>query len=385
MNKTFYKLDINENNILLGNDGTYHYLYKITNIINDHFYYGVHTTNNIYDNYIGSGTRLHKAYKKYGINNFKKEILQYFETEEEMFQKEFEIVNNDLIKNDNCYNIVIGGGKSLFKQTVVKDVNGKISIISLDDPRYLSGELVGVAKDTVTVKNMQGEYLRIHKDIFKESNEFVGITTGKVIVHDKLMNTFMVDTDDPRYLSGELTFLLKTLNKDMTTVKDLNNKYLRVNKNDPRYLSGELVGVTKNKIVVYNNNHQKFIDPSELEKYEADGWKRECLNKGKCKVLKNGTLKTISAAELEKYEADGWIRTNKTKGLINIYKDNKYKKIDPSELEKYEADGWRKGCANKSCLGKIAVNKNGIKKFIDPSELEKYEADGWRKGFKPKN
>ena len=66
-----------------GNTLKYHYFYKITNNINGHFYYGVHNTNNINDGYMGSGTRLHYAYKKYGIENFSKEILKYFESRNE--------------------------------------------------------------------------------------------------------------------------------------------------------------------------------------------------------------------------------------------------------------------------------------------------------------
>ena len=47
----------------------YHYFYKITNVINNHYYYGIHSTDDLNDGYMGSGTRLHYAYKKYGIPN----------------------------------------------------------------------------------------------------------------------------------------------------------------------------------------------------------------------------------------------------------------------------------------------------------------------------
>ena len=87
----------------------YNYFYKITNNINNHFYYGVHCTDNLDDGYMGSGTRLHYAYKKYGMENFTKEILKYFDTAQEAYEYEAEIVTENLTADKNCYNISLGG------------------------------------------------------------------------------------------------------------------------------------------------------------------------------------------------------------------------------------------------------------------------------------
>ena len=87
----------------------FYFVYETKNLINGKIYIGVHSTYDINDNYLGSGFLLQKSIEKYGRENFKRTILQFFDNKEEMFLYEKEIVTNDFIKRNDTYNIKIGG------------------------------------------------------------------------------------------------------------------------------------------------------------------------------------------------------------------------------------------------------------------------------------
>lgn len=83
-----------------------HYtIYKTTNLLDGKFYIGKHQTKNLDDGYLGSGKLLKHAIKKYGIENFKKEILETFSTEAEMNAAEKRLV----ILGEMSYNLCPGG------------------------------------------------------------------------------------------------------------------------------------------------------------------------------------------------------------------------------------------------------------------------------------
>lgn len=99
-------------------------VYETTNVINKKIYVGVHKTNNPYgfDGYLGNGiyatqpytyqyakTKFQYAVKKYGPENFIRKTLAVFETEQEAYALEEEIVNESFLARDDVYNMVLGG------------------------------------------------------------------------------------------------------------------------------------------------------------------------------------------------------------------------------------------------------------------------------------
>jgi len=99
-------------------------VYKTTCILNGKFYIGQHQTDDENDSYLGSGLLLKKAIKKYGKENFIKEILYICDCKEDMNAKEAELVTEEIIKNPMCYNLAPGGqGGDLGEDAIMKSKN----------------------------------------------------------------------------------------------------------------------------------------------------------------------------------------------------------------------------------------------------------------------
>lgn len=84
-------------------------VYKTTNLVNGKIYIGVHSTNKIDDGYLGSGRIFRRALKKYGEDNFEREILFDFDSTEKAYNKERELVDKEFIERSDNYNFITGG------------------------------------------------------------------------------------------------------------------------------------------------------------------------------------------------------------------------------------------------------------------------------------
>ena len=259
----------------------YNYFYKITNNLNNHYYYGIHSTDNINDGYMGSGIRLQYAYKKYGIENFTKEILKYFGTREEAAEYEAEMVTEQLVKDNECYNCIVGGDSfNLIGMVVVYDVFEKCNkVVTQTEFKSNTDRYKGMTHGSVIVKdNGTDKFIHISVEEFK-TNPFYYKTpmTGKITAVDKQGNYFAVSIDDPRYLSGELKHIWCGRKHKEEDIEKVKKTFAKI-----KHQQGE-----KNSQFgtcwVTKDGFSKSIKKEDLEKYISEGWKkgRKCNSKNK--------------------------------------------------------------------------------------------------------
>jgi hypothetical protein len=105
-------------------------IYKTANLINGKYYIGKDSKN--YLNYLGSGIAIKKAIKKYGKENFTKEILCFCKSLEELADKEKEYITTEIINDPSSYNMILGGiggsvkgRKNILKGKTYEEIFGK--------------------------------------------------------------------------------------------------------------------------------------------------------------------------------------------------------------------------------------------------------------------
>lgn len=87
----------------------YHFIYKTTCLITGKFYVGMHSTDDLDDDYLGSGKILGYSRHKYGDENHVREILEMLPSREALKAREKEIVNETLLADPLNINLKYGG------------------------------------------------------------------------------------------------------------------------------------------------------------------------------------------------------------------------------------------------------------------------------------
>ncbi len=234
----------------------FHIVYKITNTINNKTYIGKHSTKDLDDGYLGSGVYLQRAISKYGKENFTKEILFTFNTEQEAFEKEKELVTEDVSTCPNSYNVKKGGYGGF--DFIVKnsgtpyEPGKKYRYKSIKKGTKHNAGTVAVVRDNIN--------LRIPQEEFNKGRD-VGQTTGKSFAINISTNlTEYVDNTDPRWKTGEL----KGNQKGKSWYNDGKRNYFRFPDNVSGLIPGRInMKTVKGKRWYHNDKHSFHLFPSD--------------------------------------------------------------------------------------------------------------------------
>jgi len=229
-------------------------IYKTTNLINNKFYIGAHETINVNDGYLGSGILLNKAIKKYGIENFKKEILKEFNNSSEMYEEEKNIVEK-FLGNPLCYNINSGGSGGW--DYVNKNINNKNNPMKNPD---IVKKCMDANKKTRN-KNKE-KYAKIANENLKKAiAKNIGNKKPK---HSKFMSEFMKN---------------KWETKKESLRDNLSSWFLVIDPDKNEFKTNRLQDFCLQKNIPYTTIWKSSKDNKIIKKGKAKGWL--------CKIIQN--------------------------------------------------------------------------------------------------
>jgi hypothetical protein len=218
------------------NNYLFYTVYKIQNLVNNKEYIGYHHTNDLNDNYMGSGTLIQKAIEKYGIENFSKEYIEIFDNRDDAVALEAYLVNEEYVKLNTNYNLALGGFSGPGNKSKDDD-------IIIDGERYFS---YNHAKISLNIR-----FSELNKLLMKEGNGFINKDFHKAFIEK---------------------------------IKDLNDRTLKRN----NYLSSLWKGVKKSEdhINKINKNPEKIKKTSDKHR----GMKRSKETREKMSLAKRGKI-----------------------------------------------------------------------------------------------
>lgn len=158
----------------------YHYIYKTTCKITNRFYIGMHSTDDLDDGYIGSGKRLWYSIKKHGRENHFCEILEFLPDRISLKLREKELVNEELLKDTQCMNLVPGGeGGYISKEGVKKGRNITDNILREKFGNNFQSVIIKNYHNSLTDEEKKQHNEKIRLGITNSSFDFSSIFKGK--------------------------------------------------------------------------------------------------------------------------------------------------------------------------------------------------------------
>lgn len=153
----------------------YHFVYITRRIGTPYYYYGVHSTDDLDDSYIGSGYHFLNAVSKYGKESFSREIIKFFDSHDEALKYENKIITKEVLNDEYCYNIQHGGKGS--KEEHLLSTKEKMSASAKG--RKMSSESIDKIKNNIRKRVEEQGYYHNEETRKKISNTLKGKDMGQ--------------------------------------------------------------------------------------------------------------------------------------------------------------------------------------------------------------
>lgn len=302
-----------------------HYCYRVDNLVNGRYYIGKRSCSGDPedDPYLGSGKNIRRAVKRYGPENFRKTVLAEFDTEEEAYLCEAELVTRDTLLDPMCYNICLGGIGGQ-QGTVYLHRGEEMTRVlpELVDKFLEDGWQVGWSdsmREAHMHREVSEETRRKISELHRKMHESrAGFTSGKVKVSNEQLgqSLYVPEKDLPKYLEQGW----KRGHLDCTNQKK----------------SGRRTG----EITVTNGVLEKHISPEELDLYLEQGWKRGMSEESRQKKSRAAQGRKMSPEARKRLSESKKGKQSPSRGSIYVKKAGMRKRIRPEDLENYRTQGW---------------------------------------------
>jgi len=363
--------------------------------------------------YYGSSEWLKEHVKKYGSDNFEREILEICFSKSEATYKEVKLlIENEVLEVDHTnkmkklyYNLSILGRYSTNKFFTKSDLE-KLSYYKKQPDKYIDRFAVN---NGVSTRFLNSELYDI-EEFLLENPEWTlgtGITQkykDMICCTDGIENIYIEKYNIDTFLEENKLFYKGS--KFKGKYKRINNgiEERRIPINDvlpEGFVLGGIVNIDYNnkiRLIHYKKYTTITIPDYHKDSYLEDGWEI-CPDDFNISTFsrwinKDSINKKIKLSEINSYLTDGWELgryNNYNKNKVSIVKDEEIKYISIDDIESYIKDGWilggkKIGSLKERNLVLVSDNKNN-KKTIPINNLKDFLSKNpeWKEGFTPKH
>lgn len=294
-------------------------VYKTTCLVNSKIYIGYHQTSNpeVFDGYLGCGlyksrseyikhpkTAFHHAVVKYGVDNFKREILYVFDNSKDALAKEAELVTAEFVRSSNNYNSSLGGEQPINPGKKIYRFNFQGNLIETFDNANIAAEAVyrNVSNIHAAIQNK-----RTCAGSLWANQKKININDYKITEY----NTYYIYDQDGYYLTEfssneECVEFLGTNKGNLTRAIKLQNKI------SGYYITTQKIDKVRIQVTRLNGKLNRYtLDGKYIDSFESTAQAKKVLG------LK---LSSISQAIRLNRQCNGfrWTRTDNPTETIDI-------------------------------------------------------------------